>query len=258
MKLIWVVVGIVLMFQLVLSVEYISHDMTILITPNKTPSIVENYQIKLDQNEIQQFREIMNNSSASELAKFGTGPSFKVAISNFHSSYKLGESGFAEVTLQYEANILHKIADNGPTEVVEITGSDTVFQGKTFTLPWKPTTQISIQFPKAYRLVVQPRPQPTLNRVIANLPGYSGEFYEYVWKGPLTSDKFVVEFERPKAMQRQFSLMGIITEFEYSLENPLYLLVIIIFLGLIVIYRKALVDLFKEIFAEEPALEEEE
>ncbi len=253
---VWVPFFVMLLLGFSLGVEFISHDMTVLIPPDGSPVITEDYQIKLGQNETSRFLEVMNSSDPSSLAEFGTGPSFKVPIQDFHSSYVLGESGFARVTIQYRADVLNKIEDKGATEVVKLDGSDTVFQKEKFELPWKPTTQITIQFPRAYRLASIPQPRPSLQR-IAMIPGYPGQFNEYVWRGPLTSDKFVLELERPKSVQKQFSLPGLLDELKYSLMNPVYLITIGIVLALAVIYRKALIDLLKEVFAEEPASEEE-
>ncbi len=251
----------VVLIQASYAVDYIAHDIDVLIPPFGTPVVNEVYQIKLNTTEKAKFTsDFSGNVSLEKLISWGTGPSFKVDIPKYHVSYVLGDSGFAQVNLQYTSDeILHKLKDLGNTEIVSIEGKDMVFynNGK-FVLPMKPATQLTIQFPKGYRLADTPQPTPSEQRVLANIPGYLGEFYEYMWRGPLSSTNFRLSFIRTKDMQKPFTLEGIMDDLKYRFGNPLYAVATLIILVLVFIYRKQIMDLIREVFAEEPYTAEEE
>ncbi len=259
-ELVSLVLGFVLVSSLGFSVEYIAHDITLLIPAMGTPTVSEVYQIGLNSTEKKVFsRDFSSNITLSKLISWGTGPSFKVDITKYHVSYVLGEGGFAQVNLQYTAkNLLHKLKDLGNSEVIAVEGKDMVFyHNGSFVLPMKPVTQLMIQFPKSYRIEGMPQPRPDEERVLASIPGYLGEFYEYTWRGPLSSSGFEIKFIRPKLIQNQFTWAGMWEDLKYRFGNPLYLAAIIIIIILIYIYRRQIIDLLKEVFAEEPILDEE-
>ncbi len=259
----WPLVSVlVLMFLVsgVLAVEYIAHDVTVLIPYSGDIRITEVYQVKLNSTEKTTWENILSNATVNDLISLGTGPSFTVPIKDYHVSYVMGSGGFAQITLQYTTDsLLHKVEDKGTSEVLELVGADTVFQkdGK-FELPLRPATQLTIQFPRGYKLADIPQPNPTEQRVIAQLPGYLGEFYEYTWRGPLSSEGFKLVFERDKPIQTQFSLQGLIEDLKYRFGNPLYAAAAVIVIVLAFWYRKQIIELLKEAFAEEPVIEEEE
>ncbi len=249
-----------LVFPVSGAVDYIAHDVTLLIPPMGSPVVNEVYQIKLNSTEKDQFvNDFSSNVTLDKLVSWGTGPSFKVDVKKYQVSYVLGKAGFAQVNLQYTSdNLIHKVKDLGNTEVIAVDGEDTVFYNDgVFALPMKPATQLMIQFPKSYRLAEPPQPRPTEERVLASVPGYLGQFYEYMWRGPISSDGFEIKFVRTKIMQNQFTLEGLFEEIKYRFGNPLYVVATLIILALVYIYRKPIIELLREVFAEETASEED-
>ncbi len=243
--------------SLALGVEYLDHEMEITISPDWSAQITEVYQVKLNQTEMEKFNTTLSsNPSIQDLIGLGSGPSFKEPVSDYHLSYVVSQSGFAQINLQYSAAILETISYMGNKEIIGIVGDTMVFQqGSKFVLPFRPTTQITIRFPESLKLYEEPEPLPTEKRVLAELPGYKQKFYEYTWKGPFSSDRFKLLFEKEKTIQSQLSLGSIWDELRYRFGNPLYLIAVVILLILVVIYRKQLAELVKEAFGEEPTEE---
>ncbi|GEM_PF-4166200 len=248
--------ALLLLLSSALAVEYLDHEIEVVIGQDFSAQITEVYQLKLNQSELDAFNATLSgNPSVQDLINLGTGPSFKKPVYNHHVSYILSESGFAQVTLQYSADVMEKVAFVGNKEIIGITGEETVFQGDKFVLPFRPTTQITIRFPESLRLYGEPEPIPTEKRLLAEVPGYGGKFYEYTWKGPFSADRFKLLFEREKSIQSQLSLQSIWDELRYRFGNPLYLVATIIIIALIIIYRHQIIELLREAFGEEPTEE---
>ncbi|MFH0986708.1 MAG: hypothetical protein V1911_01525 [Candidatus Micrarchaeota archaeon] len=225
-----------------------NHDIYVQVGETGDAAVIENFVLTLTESEAYSFDKLSERNAQLE-EWTGFSDSIKTNMLNASaesieiSTTKIsgGQFGY-QVQLKYTASGLAKpVSEAGRIRVYEISKESFSFYNAAqdyFAIPT--SSRLTISLPDSISesdiLETVPKPWTVTNKKTL------------IWTGGTYSGDFSIKFQKEMAISESFDINRIM---EYLMQNPVYSVVIILFLILAVIYRREITGLITESFAGE-------